>query len=106
MSFGAFIKYVATIYHQHHLFQEFLLGDATKIKTELGWKPKYTFMVSKNLVKFTTYDDNKNKVAFRQHTFVGKSRKNHRDAKNQTAINLKSKIRKLGIFNFIGVEKK
>lgn len=67
---------------------------------------EYTFMVSKNLVKFTTYDADKNKVSFRQHTFVGKSRKSLKEAKHQTSVNLSSKIRKLGIFNFIGMKKK
>ncbi|MEA2091410.1 MAG: hypothetical protein U9O83_03470 [Campylobacterota bacterium] len=67
---------------------------------------EYSFNMSKNLVKFTTFDANENKIAFRQHTFIGKSRKNHKEAKYQAAIYLNKKIDKLGIFDFIGIQKK
>jgi hypothetical protein len=67
---------------------------------------EYTFNVSKNLVKFTTFDSNKKQILFRQHTFIGKSRKDHKDAKAQTIEHANSKVKQLGIFNFIGVESK
>ncbi len=62
----------------------------------------YSFNQSKSLVKFITYDKNKKQVAFRQHTFIGKSRKSYKEAKQQSAIHVKSKIAKTGILNFIG----
>jgi hypothetical protein len=65
---------------------------------------EYGFNVSKTLVKYTTYDKDKNVVAFRQHTFSAKSRKNYNDAKIQTAMHQKSMIKKLGVFEFIGVK--
>ncbi len=64
----------------------------------------YGFKKSKSLVKYSTYDLNKNRVLFRQHTFSAKSRKGYSDAKAQTAIHEMSKIRKLGIFDFLGVK--
>jgi len=65
----------------------------------------YTFSKSKTLVKFTTFNNQKNKIKFRQHTFIGKSRKNAKEAKDQAAIHLDYKIKKLGIFDFIGFTK-
>ncbi|PHQ65454.1 MAG: hypothetical protein COB99_03985 [Sulfurimonas sp.] len=73
-------------------------------KTDNG--KEYTFNVSKNLVKFATFDSKKNKILFRQHTFIGKSRKNHKDAKLQTVGHIKTKIKQLGIYDFIGVQSK
>ncbi|EDZ61747.1 hypothetical protein SMGD1_0832 [Sulfurimonas gotlandica GD1] len=67
---------------------------------------EYTFNVSKNLVKFTTFDANKNQILFRQHTFIGKSRKNHQDAKEQTIEHINAKVKQLGIFDFIGIQSK
>ena len=64
----------------------------------------YGFNKSKSLVKYTTYDLNKNKVAFKQHTFSAKSRKSYSDAKAQSLIHQNSKIKKLGIFDFLGVK--
>lgn len=65
---------------------------------------RYMFHKSSTLVKLTTFDNQKNKVAFRQHTFVGKSRKNYNEAKEQASMNLKYKIKKLKIFDFLGFE--
>ena len=65
----------------------------------------YSFNQAKSLVKFTTYDINKKQVAFKQHTFIGKSRKSHKEAKQQSALHVSGKIRKLGIFNFLGLDK-
>ena len=62
----------------------------------------YTFNQSSSLVKLTTFDKNKEKISFRQHTFIGKSRKNLLEAKQQSAIHLKYKVKKLGIFDFLG----
>jgi hypothetical protein len=64
----------------------------------------YGFNRTKTLVKYTTYDLNKKQVAFRQHTFSAKSRKNHHDAKIQTIAHQGSMIKKLGIFDFIGIK--
>ncbi|MBU1989262.1 hypothetical protein KJ691_00810 [bacterium] len=64
----------------------------------------YSFMQSKSLLKLTTYDRDKNEIAFRQHTFIGKSRKDYKEAKEQSALHTKSKIQKLGIFDFIGLK--
>ncbi|MFT7003274.1 MAG: hypothetical protein ACJAWW_000620 [Sulfurimonas sp.] len=64
----------------------------------------YSFMVSSNLVKYVLFDSEKNKLLFRQHTFVGKSRKSYQDAKLQTALHQASKIKQLGIFDFIGLK--
>lgn len=62
----------------------------------------YSFNQAKSLVKFSTYDIDKKKVSFKQHTFIGKSRKNHKEAKEQSSLNLKSKVTKMGIYNFLG----
>ena len=64
----------------------------------------YGFNRSSSLVKYTTYDLDKNVVAFRQHTFSAKSRRSYTDAKVQTINHQKSMIKKLGIFDFIGVK--
>ena len=64
----------------------------------------YSFNQSKSLVKFTSYDVNKKQVSFKQHTFIGKSRKNYKEAKQQSAISIKSKVAKMGIFDFLGLK--
>ena len=64
----------------------------------------YGFNKSDSLVKYSTYNLNREKVAYRQHTFSAKSRKNYSDAKIQTITHQKSKIRKLGIFDFLGIK--
>ncbi len=66
----------------------------------------YSFNKSSNLVKYNTYDINKNEVAFKQHTFIGKSRKSYSDGKKQSVVQATSKINKLGIFSFIGLKTK
>jgi len=66
---------------------------------------EYMFNKSRTLVKFITFDSEKNKLKFRQHTFIGKSRKNFKEAKYQAANNLKYKIKRLGIFDFIGFKR-
>lgn len=66
---------------------------------------EYSFNKSKSLVKFTIFDKNKKLLSLRQHTFIGKSRKDYQDAKEQSALYLKSKVERLGIFDFIGIEK-
>lgn len=66
----------------------------------------YSFMQSKNLVKFNLYNTKKEEIAFRQHTFIGKSRKSYRDAKEQASVDLGKKVQKLGVFDFIGVAQK
>lgn len=63
----------------------------------------YSFMQSKNLVKFDLHENTKNAISFKQHTFIGKSRKNYKEAKDQAALNLNAKIHKLGIFDIIGL---
>ena len=63
----------------------------------------YSFMESKNLLKFNLYENDKKEIAFRQHTFIGKSRKNHNDAKDQAAVNLNAMIKRLGFFDLIGL---
>lgn len=65
---------------------------------------EYSFNRVKTLVKYSTYDLNKKPVVFRQHTFSAKSRRSYLDAKQQTAVQQMSKIRKLGIFDFIGIK--
>ncbi len=64
---------------------------------------EYTFKRSKTLIKFSTYNMNREKIKFIQHTFIGKSKKNYKEAKTQSAIHLKAKMNKLGLFNFIGI---
>ncbi len=64
---------------------------------------EYSFMKSSTLIKLTTYDMEKNKVSFRQHTFVGKSRKSYKEAKDQSAVYLNGKIKKFGLYDFIGL---
>jgi hypothetical protein len=76
------------------------------ITSKTNNEKKYMFNISKNLIKFTTYDANKNKIFFRQHTFIGKSRKNHKDAKLQTIEHINTKIKQLGVFSLIGVQSK
>ena len=65
----------------------------------------YAFNQSKNLVKLTTFDNNKNKIEFRQHTFIGKSKKNYKEAKKQASRHFNYKVKKLGIFDFIGFKR-
>lgn len=65
----------------------------------------YTFNQSSSLVKLTTFDKDKEKISFRQHTFIGKSRKSHKEAKQQASVHMKYKIKKLGIFEFLGFKK-
>lgn len=64
---------------------------------------EYSFNKSKSLLKMTTFDKSKNIISFKQHTFIGRSRKDYIDAKKHAASNLKYKIKKFGIFNFIGI---
>ena len=66
----------------------------------------YSFMQSKNLVKFNLYNAKKEEIAFRQHTFVGKSRKSYRDAKDAASLDMAKKVQKLGVFDFIGIAEK
>ncbi len=66
---------------------------------------EYSFNKSKSLVKFKIFDKNKKLLSLRQHTFIGKSRKSYQDAKEQSALYLHSKVKRLGIFDFIGIEK-
>ena len=64
---------------------------------------EYSFNKSKTLVKLNTFNKEKEQIAFRQHTFVGKSRKSYKDAKMQSREYLRTKIKRLGFFNFIGI---
>jgi len=66
---------------------------------------EYTFKKARTLVKFTTYNTSREKIKFKQHTFSGKSTKTYREAKFQSALYLKAKLQKEGIFQFIGVLK-
>ncbi len=63
----------------------------------------YSFNKSSSLVQFTTYDMQKRKIAFKQHTFVGKSRKSYADAKEQAALHMYAKAKKFGVFQFLGL---
>ena len=74
------------------------------ITSKTEYSKEYTFNKSKYLIKFTTFNKNKKKLAFKQHTFIGKSKKNYKDAKHQAAINLKYRVKKLGIFNLLGIK--
>ncbi len=67
---------------------------------------EYTFKKAKTLIKFTTYNLNREKVKYIQHTFIGKSKKSYKEAKAQSVIHLNAKLNKLGIFNFIGITHK
>jgi len=62
----------------------------------------YSFNQSKSLVKFLTYDTNKKQIAFKQHTFIGKSRKSYQEAKEQSSLHVTSKVHKMGTFSFLG----
>lgn len=64
---------------------------------------EYSFMKSSTLIKLNTYDVNKKKISFRQHTFIGKSRKSYKEAKDQSAIHLNGKIKRFGFYDFIGL---
>lgn len=75
------------------------------ITSETSQMQDYNFLRSKSLVKFTLFDAKKNQIAFRQHTFIGQSLKSYSDAKEHASSNMRTKIKKLDIFNFIGVEK-
>lgn len=75
------------------------------ITSETSQMQEYNFLKSKSLVKFTLFDNQKNQVAFRQHTFIGQSLKSYADAKEHASSNMRAKIKKLDLFNFIGVEK-
>jgi len=63
----------------------------------------YGFKKSKSLVQYSTYDLSKKKIAFRQHTFAAKSRRGYSDAKAQSALYEKGLVKKLGIFDFLGI---
>jgi hypothetical protein len=66
----------------------------------------YSFMKSKSLIQFKLYDIQKNEIASRQHTVIGKSRKDYLDAKIQSAKSLQAVINKIGIFGTLGLEDK
>ena len=66
----------------------------------------YSFMKSKSLIQFKVYDKEKNEIASRQHTIVGKSRKDYLDAKIQSAKSLQAVIHKIGIFDTLGLQEK
>ncbi len=63
----------------------------------------YSFNKSSSLVHFRTYDMQKKQIAFKQHTFVGKSRKSYADAKEQAALHMYAKTKKFGVFQFLGL---
>jgi len=65
----------------------------------------YAFNQSKVLVKLTTFDNNKNKIKFRQHTVIGKSKRSYVEAKKQASRHFNYKIKKLGLFDFLGFDK-
>jgi hypothetical protein len=64
----------------------------------------YAFNQSKSLIKFTTFDKEKNEVAFRQHTFIGKSAKSYKDAKIQASNYLRKDLKRFDILDFIGIK--
>lgn len=64
----------------------------------------YSFNQSSSLVRYSTYNVNKKPIFFRQHTFVGKSRKSYKDGKRQAEIQAISSINKLGLFEFLGLK--
>ena len=64
----------------------------------------YSYYQSSSLVRYTTYNVNKKPIFFRQHTFVGKSRKSYKDGKRQAEIQAISSINKLGFFEFLGLK--
>ncbi len=84
-----------------------LSDDALKIilNTTTTNTQEYTFNKSSSLVHFSTYNLQKEKVASKQHTFVGKSRKNHKDAKEQAALHMYAKTKKFGVFQFLGLQR-
>ncbi|MCF6339826.1 MAG: LPP20 family lipoprotein [Sulfurimonas sp.] len=59
----------------------------------------------KSHIKFAAFDGRKNQISFKEYTFIGKSKKDVQEAKQQIANNLKSKIEKLGISDFFSFEK-
>ena len=63
----------------------------------------YEFMQSKSLLELQIYDKAKNKLASKQHTLVGRSKKSYLDAKMQSAKSLQAIIRTNGIFNTLGI---
>ncbi|MDY0117366.1 MAG: hypothetical protein RBR59_07310 [Sulfurimonadaceae bacterium] len=63
----------------------------------------YSFMQSKTVLQAKLYNAKGEQVAQKQHTFIGKSRKSHKDAKEQATLSLKSKITKIGFFDFVGL---
>ncbi len=56
-------------------------------------------------IKFAAYDGKKNQISFKKYTFIGKSKIDPQEAKQNVADNLKYKIEKLGITNFFSFEK-
>ena len=66
----------------------------------------YSFMKSKSLIQFKVYDVEKNEIASRQHTVIGKSRKDYLDAKIQSAKSLQGVIHKIGVFDTLGLKDK
>lgn len=75
------------------------------ITSETSEVQNYNFLQSKSLIKFTTFDNEKQQLAFIQHTFVGQSAKDFQDAKEHASANMQSKIKKLSLFDFIGFKK-
>lgn len=65
----------------------------------------YSFNQSKTLVKYRTYNQNKEEVSFRQHTFITKSRLSYTDARQQSIVKQKNMIKKLEIYDYIGFNK-
>ncbi|MBW6487741.1 hypothetical protein [Sulfurimonas sp.] len=85
------------------------LDDKNSVKllitSETSEVQNYNFLQSKSLIKFTTFDNENKQLAFRQHTFVGQSAKDFQDAKEHASADMKRKIKKLSLFDFIGFEK-
>ncbi len=78
--------------------QVFISSVATNSK-------EYEFSKVNILLKLSSYDIKKHKIAFKQHTFVGRSRRGFQDAKQQAVEHMSSKIKRFRVFDFLGLSK-
>lgn len=73
------------------------------LKTQTQDYDEYGFHMSKSVVVFQLYNSKQQLVSSKRHTFIGKSRKSYGDAHLQTALNVRARIAKLGIYEIVGI---
>lgn len=104
----AFVNYIKEGISKENLALHNKMRDENSYKIVITSKSEnsidYSVMQSKTVLKIELYGSNGILLTKKQHTFIGKSRDSHKVAKEQAAQNLRTKILKLGFFDFIGLK--